>query len=536
MTAVIQNPVLKGFNPDPSICRVGDDYYIATSTFEWFPGVQIHHSKDLVNWELISHPLSRVSQLDMQGNPDSCGIWAPCLSHDGDRFYLIFTDVKDYQVEHKVSHNYLVTAESINGPWSEPIYLNSSGFDPSLFHDPNGKKYLVNMLWDHRPENNRQDKRPVKCFSGIVLQEFNWETKSLVGDISNIFPGTNLGWVEGPHLYKFQDYYYLLCAEGGTFHNHAAVFARSKQLTGPYEVDPAGHVLTSANDVTAELRRAGHASLVETQNNELYLAHLCGRPLPYRGRSVLGRETAIQKLHWQDGWPRMANGKNSPDREVPAPMFVTQSSKTTLISESLDFNKPLPIDYQSPRTPLTEDICSRKEKSGYLTLTGKEFIGSKNLQSLVARRQQAFCFSATTSLEFDPNNFQQMAGLVSYYNSGKYIYLAVTCNDKGERVLEVIAKAMSQGQYWPLDNEIVLPKNGSIHLKVEVYYDQWRGFYSLDGHNWVLVSGPLDYSVLSDEFGAEHFTGAFIGMCCQDVSGQNKKAHFETFTYQESDK
>ena len=146
----IQNPVLPGFNPDPSICRVGDDYYIATSTFEWFPGVQIHHSKDLVNWHLITHPLDKVSFLDMKGNPNSGGIWAPDLSYADGKFWLIYTDVKVVDGMWKDCHNYLITSESIFGPWSDPVELNGSGFDASLFHDADGRKYLVNMYWDQR--------------------------------------------------------------------------------------------------------------------------------------------------------------------------------------------------------------------------------------------------------------------------------------------------------------------------------------------------------------------------------------------------
>jgi len=170
--STIQNPILKGFNPDPSILRLGDDYYIATSTFEWFPGVQIHHSRDLKNWRLLTRPLNRAGQLDMRGDPDSCGIWAPCLSHDGAQFYLIYTDVKRYGrtsvggaagASLRDFHNYMVTCTTIDGEWSEPVYLNSSGFDPSLFHDDDGRKWLVNMLWDYRPGQNR--------FAGIVAQE-----------------------------------------------------------------------------------------------------------------------------------------------------------------------------------------------------------------------------------------------------------------------------------------------------------------------------------------------------------------------------
>jgi xylan 1,4-beta-xylosidase len=202
MNSKIINPILPGFNPDPSIVRVGDDYYIATSTFEWYPGVQIHHSRDLVNWRLVAHPLDRAELLDMRGNPDSGGIWAPCLTwHDG-LFWLIYTDVKRHEGSFKDMHNYLTTCATIDGRWSDPVYLNSSGFDASLFHDDDGRKYLCNMEWDY------------------------------------LFKGTDLRVTEAPHIYKRNGYYYLLTAEGGTGYTHAMTMARSKNLRGPYELDP----------------------------------------------------------------------------------------------------------------------------------------------------------------------------------------------------------------------------------------------------------------------------------------------------------
>src|SRR6516164_8767195 len=226
--AMIRNPILPGFNPDPSICRVGDDYYIATSTFEWFPGVQIHHSRDLVNWRLVRRPLERASQLDLRGEPDSCGVWAPCLSYADGKFWLVYTDVKRFDGDFKDTHNYIVTAPAIEAPWSDPIYVNSSGFDPSLFHDDDGRKWFVNMVWNHRPGNNR--------FAGIVAQEYSPGEKKLVGDRGNIFKGTPLGLTEAPHLYHRAGYYYLLTAEGGTAWNHAVTMARSRNLLGPYEL------------------------------------------------------------------------------------------------------------------------------------------------------------------------------------------------------------------------------------------------------------------------------------------------------------
>jgi len=238
---LITNPILPGFNPDPSIVRVNDDFFIATSTFEWFPGVQIHHSRDLIHWRLTGHALTRTSQLNMTGNADSGGVWAPCLSYDRGIFYLVYTDVKNWKGAFKETHNYLVTAPDITGPWSEPIYLNSSGFDPSLFHDDDGRKWLVNMLWDFRAGKNP--------FAGIVLQEFSMDRKRLTGPVTKIFEGTGLGCTEGPHIYKKNGYYYLMTAEGGTSYAHAVTMARAKSIAGPYEADPANPVLTSHGPV-----------------------------------------------------------------------------------------------------------------------------------------------------------------------------------------------------------------------------------------------------------------------------------------------
>lgn len=232
----VRNPILKGFNPDPSIIRVGDDYYIATSTFEWFPGVQIHHSRDLVNWTLLTRPLDRVSQLDLKGCPDSTGVWAPCLSYDDGTYYLMYTIVhtKDW---FKDSHNYLVTSPSITGPWSEPIYINSYGFDPSLFHDTDGKKWVLTMTTDFRKGRSR--------FAGILLEEFDPIAKRCVGEPRLIFKGSELDWTEGPHLYHIGAWYYLLCAEGGTFYGHAETVARASSIEGPYEIMPGNPLVTS---------------------------------------------------------------------------------------------------------------------------------------------------------------------------------------------------------------------------------------------------------------------------------------------------
>lgn len=226
---MVQNPILRGFHPDPSLLRVGDDYYLATSTFEWAPGVRIYHSTDLKHWDYVTSPLDDYSRMDLRGLKASDGIWAPCLSWDGEYFYLIYTVVRDAR-EFPVmdTPNYLIRTKKLTGPWSDPVYLNSSGFDPSLFHDEDGRKWLVNMEWDYRKILSGENP-----FTGILLQEYDPEKKALVGEAKKIFTGSPIGGTEGPHLYCHNGYYYLMCAEGGTGWFHAVTLARSRELTWP---------------------------------------------------------------------------------------------------------------------------------------------------------------------------------------------------------------------------------------------------------------------------------------------------------------
>lgn len=525
----IENPILRGFNPDPSIIRVGENYFIATSTFEWFPGVQIHHSKNLINWELINRPLNRTSQLNMTGNIDSGGVWAPCLTYHEGFFYLIYTDVKTTHRFWKDTHNYLVMTDDIYGEWSEPIYLNCSGFDPSLFHDDDGRKWLVNLVWDHRKGSNR--------FGGILLQEYSTEEKKLLGPVKNIFPGTELGLTEGSHLYKKGDYYYLLTAEGGTGYGHAVTIARSKSIDGPYEVHPENPILTSRGDPNLELQRAGHADLVETENSEWFMVHLCSRPITTKSRSVLGRETAIQEIVWKDDWPYLKNGGNKPVLKVAAPNITENKRevKADKIVKRYDFNsEELDIDFQTLRIPLGEDSLSLTERPGYLRLKGAESLRSKHHQSLIARRQQAFKYIASTCLEFEPDTFQQMAGLVCYYNTEHFYYLKLGWDEGKGKCLGIICS--DHGEFdQPLSEEISLDGIKKVYLKAEVDYENLQFYYSTDADEWKVVGCIFDLSILSDEYVAydtkSGFTGAFVGLCCQDLSGRRKAADFEYFEY-----
>ncbi|WP_309092086.1 glycoside hydrolase family 43 protein [Phenylobacterium sp.] len=534
----IRNPILRGFNPDPSIVRVGDDYYIATSTFEWFPGVQIHHSRDLKHWRLAARPLRRASQLDMRGDPDSCGVWAPCLTYADGLFHLVYTDVKRYGrttvggasgASLRDFHNYLVTSPTIEGDWSDPVYLNSSGFDPSLFHDEDGRKYLLNPLWDHRPGRNR--------FAGIVCQEYAPEERRLVGERRVIFEGTSLGLTEAPHLYRRDGWYYLVTAEGGTGWGHALTLARSRDLWGPYEVQPGGPALTARDKPDAPLQRAGHADLVETPDGRTFAVYLCGRPLPNRGRCVLGRETAIQELVWgHDGWLRTRDGRRTPELEIDGPDLPETPFQADPVRR--DFDGPaLPPEFQWLRTPYPEEIFSLDQRPGFLRLYGRESIGSLFRQALVARRQQAFCYSASTRMEFEPQHFQQAAGLVCYYNAAKFHYLTVTHDAELGRCIQAMSALPDSPQADAFTKPVAIPA-GPVELRVEVDYERLRFGWRVGEGAWTWLPEVFDASILSDEAtqpGAPNFTGAFVGVCCQDTSGAARPADFDWFEYVERD-
>lgn len=533
----IVNPILPGFHPDPSILRVGKDYYIATSTFEWFPGVLIYHSRNLKDWKFIASPLTRISQLNMKGIPSSCGIFAPCLSWSDGVFYLAYTVVKT-DSDFQDTDNYLVTANDISGPWSEPIYLNSTGFDPSLFHDEDGKKWLVNRDCDTRGYQREK--------GGILLREYDPERRKLVGPEYRIYRSKKIPGAEGPHLYRHGGYYYLLLAEGGTDCNHVATLARSKELTGPYICAPNTPFLTSRDHPFYPFQKAGHASLVQTSEGEWYIAHLIGRPLPNKGVCILGRETAIQKVRWtEDGWLELAQGGTLPAQVVPLPHLFSEApdendGKSAGRSFQDDFDRcELGYPYQTLRMPLPESVATLTQRPGFLRLYGRDNLHSHDLQSLVARRQQAFCCTVRTVMEYQPQNYHQAAGLICMYDTENFYYLYVTRDEDGTKRLGILSSVYRKLD-WPLGEGIPLPEGMRIVLEARIRYDRLQFFYSLEDPASRTAVGPvLDYSVLSDDWyiqrGVYRFTGTFVGVCCQDCYDRSSYADFDTFVYLEDE-
>ncbi|MCT8160824.1 glycoside hydrolase family 43 protein [Pseudoruegeria sp. SHC-113] len=521
------NPILRGFNPDPSICRAGSTYYIATSTFEWYPGVRIYRSEDLDHWEIAAMPLDRASQLDMRGNPDSGGIWAPCLSYADGLFWLVYTDVKRMDGNYKDAHNYVVTAPSIEGPWSDPVYLNSSGFDPSLFHDDDGRKWLLNEIWDHRGTQAHRDP-PRGLFGGIVAQEYSPEEGRLIGERHTLYHGSPLGMTEGAHLFKHAGRYYLCTAEGGTGYEHAVTYSRADALTGPYETHPEDHVLTARFAPENALQRVGHGQLVSTPDGRWFHTFLCGRPLPGRNQCQMGRETGLEEVEWRaDGWLYRKGGGMAP------------SGSGAPIAEDVTFpfaQGPLPMDFQWPRSPEADRLFSFTARPGWLRLFGREGLGSWFEQALVARRQTEAHCSAEVELEFTPADFQAQAGLTAYYNRHKLHYLCLSRGDDGAPVLMIQSCAgdwPEGGLSFPIGDGIAVPE-GPLALGLDIRGAVLQFRYRLPGGAWQEIGPELDAGVLSDEGGrGEHssFTGTFLGMAAQDLSGRAAPADFRNFRY-----
>lgn len=522
MNKMIENPILRGFNPDPCIVRAGEMYYIVVSSFEWLPGVRVYQSGDLVNWEHCTDILT--DQVDLRGNPKNCSIWAPQLSYHNELFYLVYTDVKSTRRPFKDAHNFLITAPSIEGPWSEPIYLNSSGFDPSLFHDEDGRQWLLNALWDYRIKETNKS-------SGIVMQEYDSVQQKLIGEPVKIFDGTWLKKTEAPHIYKQNGYYYLITAEGGTGSGHAVTVARSRELSGPYEVDPHNPMLTSRDTPELELQCAGHGSLVQTPGGEWYMAHLCTRPLEGK-YAILGRETALQQVYWDsDGWLRLTAGGNTPQLHVPMP--ESESLDGDAQRQKRDFTDEfngtqLKKGWNTLRILADESWCSLAARPGYLRLAAGESVQSLFRHHLLAIRQTDKRFRAETVLEYDSRSYLQMAGLLLYLNDENYLYACVSRDETLGKVLRMMK--CEADQFTLLPEAVAIDEHVPVHLAVEANETDAQFYYRTgaeDADEWKPLFEQQRISFLSGGF-----TGNFIGIGAHDMQQfAGSHADFASFRY-----
>nr|WP_306469585.1 glycoside hydrolase family 43 protein [Oscillatoria laete-virens] len=414
------NPIIPGFYPDPSICRVGGDYYLATSSFEYFPGVPIFHSRDLVNWTQIGHCLTRESQLSLHRTASSLGIWAPTLRYHEGWFYMVTTDVFGGK------GHLIVKTQDPAGPWSEPVIVptdGDNGFDPDLFFDADGSVWFS---W-------KGVKEP-----GIFTKKISLADGSDLGPRKLIWAGFEDIQCEAPHIYRIGAWYYLIAAEGGTFGGHMVVAARSKTPDGPYEGCPHNPLLTHRADVFAPLQCTGHGDLVETPDGSWWMVFLAVRkrvtPECFAPYHLLGRETCLAPVTWDaEGWPVVNAGK-SLSLEIHLPGV---DMNTSAFSRRDEFNTPeLSLEWNFRRNP-PEGAVSLTENPGSLTLHG----APSNLDALapvafLCRRQQHYKFRAATEVTFDPDNETDEAGLAIQMNE-RHFYQIVIRRLNGQRKIFV---------------------------------------------------------------------------------------------------
>ena len=539
---MLKNPILPGFNPDPCICKAGDDYYMAVSTFEWMPGIPVYHSKDLKNWELYTHVLTDDETVDLEKLPSAKGIWAPCLTYceEEELFYVVYGVMNSMNARYFDVDNYVITAKDIKGPWSEPVYLHSSGFDASMLHDDDGRKWIVSLDWETRAGYEKP--------GAICLVEYSPEKKEIIGYPKRIWHGgTDRGCIEAPHLYKRNGYYYIMCAEGGTGYGHSVTMGRSKNVWGPYEKDPQNPIVTSIPGDFNErhdpdhlkpkyfnpdsiLQKSGHGSYIENELGEVYLVHLTSRPFVPELRCTLGRETAMQKMKWtEDGWLRMADGSN-----LAKEYFEPSKLPEVPVKQIPDFDdfddETLGIQYYAPRI-MPQCFVDLKSRPGYLRMRGQESRTSLNKVSILARKLTSVYATVTTKMEFKPEVHQHSAGLIMYYDNMNYINLRKYYSETlGQSALSIIH--LENGEKTEFLNTRVPVDDVPIYLRLHIdgrkSYFEW----SYDGKDYLAIGKVFDTTKFSDEYCKYgEFTGTFVGITCADRVKHQHYADFDFFEY-----
>lgn len=514
------NPILPGFYPDPSVCRVGDDYYLVTSTFEYFPGLPIFHSRDLVNWRQIGHVLDRPSQLNLDQIRHSGGLYAPTIRFHEGTYYVINTLVDG--LGEGESGNFIVTATDPAGPWSEPYWLpDAPGIDPSLFFDDDGRAWYCGNRTPEGGEKHHGDRE-------IWLQELDLETMQLTGPDYAIWDGALKEAVhpEAPHIYKIDGYYYLLIAEGGTAHDHAITIARSESITGPYQGSKRNPILTHRHlGLENPIVGTGHGDLFETQNGEWWMVCLAMRP--YDGYFYnLGRETFLTPVIWEEGWPVVCPGVGHIEFEHDAPNLPEHKWEQPPERDNFE-GDALEYCWHLLRTP-REDFWSLNERASHLRLKLRpEMVSELSNPSLICRRQQHINFSAETKMEFSPENANESAGLVILQNEEFHYRFVYTLNDDGDRVVRLFQRI--SGDEALMAEQAV--EADVLYLKIGAEGQDYGFYYAVEPDQWQPLAEQVDGRILSTPV-AGGFVGAMVGPYASS-NGQvsDNHADFDWFDY-----
>ncbi|MCS7338201.1 MAG: glycoside hydrolase family 43 protein [Verrucomicrobiae bacterium] len=501
-----QNPILAGFYPDPSICRVGQDYYMVNSTFAYFPGIPIFHSRDLVNWDQLGHVIHRPEQLSYEGLGVSRAIFAPAISYHEGVFYVVCTMVDGIG-------NFVVTATNAAGPWSDPTPLPFEGIDPSIFFDDDGRAWIVN--------NGAPEGPPLyNGHRAIWIQEFDYRAKKMVGPRKVLVNGgvditKKPIWIEGPHIYKVNGWYYLCCAEGGTGPGHSQVIFRSKNVDGPYTPWEKNPILTQRTlpaNVPGAVTCTGHADLEIGPDGNWWAVFLGVRP--YQAQfSPMGRETFLLPVNWtDDGWPVIL----PPQERVPlvckAPRGVeVKPPKTLPLNGNFtwrdEFDQPtLSLAWIMLRAP-KEQWWRIDAKAGKLSLVPRaELLSGRGNPSYLGRRVQHPRFIAAT--EFEPPGEQGVSAGLAAFQGEQYHYYAGA--KRGTNGLTIFLEQY-RGKEQKIVATAVVPAAKRLRLRI-VAHDANCGFdYAVDDGAWRVLASELDAKMLTTGV-AKGFVGATVGM------------------------
>jgi xylan 1,4-beta-xylosidase len=502
-----RNPILAGFYPDPSVVRVGEDYYLVNSSFSWYPGVPIFHSRNLVNWEQIGYVLNRPEQLPLNAGV-SRGIFAPTIRYHSGRYYMITTNVDGIG-------NFYVTATNPAGPWSNPVALPEiQGIDPSFFFDDDGKAYIVH-------NGVPADNKPLyPGHRALYLFPFDVESGKVSGPGKIIVnggtdPAKHPVWIEGPHIFKRKGFYYLIAAEGGTAEQHSEVVFRGRSVDGPYVSYSGNPILTQRTLSPSRpdpITSTGHADFVETQNGKWWAVFLGCEPYEDDLYNT-GRETFLLPVHWAHGWPViLAAGKTVPRvaklPKLPAPAAPTQPM-TGPFRWTADFTgTQLPYSLNTLRTP-TSRWWSLDAKEAALFLKPRpEDLDSKHDPSLVARRQQHANFSSSVQIQFGESDKPSDAGLVAFQNETHSFFLGVHSTAEGRRTVFLERR---DGDVSQVASASLFGKAHDVELKIEGAGSHYRFYYRVGAEAWTQLGSDQDGTILSTKK-AGGFVGTYIGM------------------------
>ena len=497
-----RNPILPGFHPDPSVVRVGDDFYLVNSTFSWFPGIPVFHSRDLVNWRLIGHAIDRPDQLDFSGLGTNRGVFAPAMEHHAGRFYIFNTCIE-------CRGNFYITATDPAGPWSDPVWLDFDGIDPSLFVDEDGRSWLVNNgppIGQPRYEGHR----------AIWIQEFDLAQGKLTGPRKllidgGVNPADNPIWAEGPHLYKADGWYYLMAAEGGTADQHSETIYRSRNVDGPYFPGPVNPILTQ-RDLAPErpdrVEATGHADLVRLGDGSWWGVFLATRP--FAGQStLLGRETFLLPVRWMDGWPRFLDPGEAVPTVIPRPALEA-SPATDWVQWQEEFDAALSPEWITLRTP-GADSFARVEAGKLVVTPGADPAGSLGKPAFVGRRLRHHTATVEASLDFAPERTGDFAGLLGLMDENHFVAVGIE-NVAGRRVA-VVRRRISAGESerGELIALAALPEPGPVELRFALDGGTADFDYRLKGAaDWLPLAADVDVEPLAS-IHAGLFTGVVIG-------------------------